>query len=109
MIAPRLSEQEVLTTGRVLSPMEANAGDPRLANQGSFWSWAMVVMSHLVNDGRPSMFLVEWPDTSMGYVSAYQDEPRRTNAILEGYGWARKQLESLELDRFTLCDTPHPQ
>lgn len=109
MIAPRLSEHEVLTTGRVLNPLEANAADPRLVNQGSFWSWFIVVLTHLANDGRPAMFLVEWPDLSLGYVWAYQDEPRRTNAILEGYGWARKQLELLELERFTLCETPHPQ
>jgi hypothetical protein len=109
MIAPRLSEQDILTTGKVLNPLEANGGDRRLANQGSIWSWGMVVMSHLANDGRPSMFLVEWPDRALGFVSAYQDEPRRTNAILEGYAWARRQLESLELEEFMHGGTPHPQ
>ena len=103
MIPPRLSEEEIVATARLLQPSEIAEGDPRLAH---LEEWLCRCAALGIPD---SVSFVLWPDMTLGFVVFEPGESTCCERLVAAYRPARESLERLALDYFYLFDRTRPQ
>ena len=103
MIPPRLSEEEIVATARLLSALEVAIGDRRLAH---IEEWTCRCAALVIPD---SASFVVWPDMTLGFVMFAPGTSTHCERLVEAYRPARESLELLALDFFYLFDRSQPQ
>ena len=103
MIPPRLSEEEIVATARLLSALEVAIGDRRLAH---IEEWTCRCVALAIPD---SASFVLWPDMTLGFVMFEPRESTCCERLVAAYRPARESLERLALDFFYLFDRTRPQ
>jgi hypothetical protein len=103
MIPPRLSDEEIVATPRMLTVWEVAFGDRRLAH---LEEWTCRCTALAIPD---SASFVLWPDMTLGFVVFAPDTSTHCERLVDEYRSARESLELLALDFFYLFDRSRPQ